>query len=37
MPNIPIVIGSLLHGGEIAEAISARGLTNPVIRLDPGS
>jgi SAM-dependent methyltransferase len=37
MPDIPIVIGSLLHGGEIAEAIAARGLANPVIRLDPGS
>jgi hypothetical protein len=37
MPEIPIVIGSLLHGGEIADAIKARGLMNPVIRLDPGS
>jgi SAM-dependent methyltransferase len=37
MPDIPIVIGSLLHGGEIAAAIAARGLTNRVIRLDPGS
>ncbi len=37
MPEIPIVIGSLLHGAEIAEAIAARGLTNPVIRLDPGT
>jgi hypothetical protein len=37
MPNIPIVIGSLLHGGEIADAIAARGLENPVIRLDPGA
>ena len=37
MPAIPIVVGSLLHGGEIAAAIAARGLTNPVIRLDPGS
>lgn len=37
MPGIPIVIGSLLHGGEIAEAIAARGLANPVIRLDPGT
>jgi SAM-dependent methyltransferase len=36
-PKIPIVIGSLLHGAEIAEAISARGLVNPVIRLDPGA
>jgi SAM-dependent methyltransferase len=36
-PEIPIVIGSLLHGAEIAEAISARGLVNPVIRLDPGA
>src|ERR1019366_3637219 len=35
-PKIPIVIGSLLHGGEIAAAIAARGLANPVIRLDPG-
>jgi SAM-dependent methyltransferase len=35
-PKIPIVIGSLLHGAEIAEAISARGLVNPIIRLDPG-
>jgi SAM-dependent methyltransferase len=37
MPEIPIVIGSLLHGGEIAAGIAARGLANPVIRLDPGS
>ena len=37
MPEIPIVIGSLLHGGEIADAIAARGLANPVIRLDPGT
>lgn len=37
MPGIPIVIGSLLHGGEIADAIAARGLANPVIRLDPGT
>lgn len=37
MPRIPIVIGSLLHGGEIADAIAARGLANPVIRLDPGT
>lgn len=37
MPKTPIVIGSLLHGGEIAAAIAARGLTNPIIRLDPGS
>ncbi len=37
MPEIPIVIGSLLHGGEIADAIKARGLMNPVIRLDPAS
>lgn len=36
-PEVPIVIGSLLHGGEIAEAIAARGLANPVIRLDPGA
>jgi hypothetical protein len=36
-PAIPIVIGSLLHGGEIAAAITARGLVNPVLRLDPGS
>jgi SAM-dependent methyltransferase len=36
-PEIPIVIGSLLHGGEIAAAIAARGLTNPIIRLDPGT
>ena len=36
-PKIPIVIGSLLHGAEIAESISARGLVNPVIRLDPGA
>ncbi len=36
-PKIPIVIGSLLHGGEIAAAIAARGLANPVIRLDPGA
>lgn len=36
-PKTPIVIGSLLHGAEIAEAISARGLANPVIRLDPGA
>lgn len=36
-PNIPIVIGSLLHGAEIAGSISARGLVNPVIRLDPGA
>jgi SAM-dependent methyltransferase len=36
MPQIPIVIGSLLHGAEIAASISARGLTNPVIRLDSG-
>lgn len=35
MPEIPIVIGSLLHGAEIADAIAARGLPNPVIRLDP--
>jgi hypothetical protein len=34
-PDIPIVIGSLLHGGEIAAAIRARGLPNPIIRLDP--
>ncbi len=37
MPQTPIVIGSLLHGAEIAASISARGLTNPVIRLDPGA
>jgi SAM-dependent methyltransferase len=37
MPEIPIVIGSLLHGAEIADAIRARGLVNPVIRLDPGN
>ncbi len=37
MPEIPIVIGSLLHGSEIAAAIAARGLANPVIRLDPGT
>jgi hypothetical protein len=37
MPGVPIVIGSLLHGGEIADAIAARGLANPVIRLDPGT
>jgi SAM-dependent methyltransferase len=37
MPKIPIVIGSLLHGAEIAAAIAARGLTNAVIRLDPGA
>jgi hypothetical protein len=37
MPQTPIVIGSLLHGGEIAAAIAARGLVNPIIRLDPGS
>jgi SAM-dependent methyltransferase len=37
IPDIPIVVGSLLHGGEIADAIASRGLTNPVIRLDPGS
>ncbi len=37
MPKIPIVVGSLLHGGEIAAAIAGRGLTNTVIRLDPGS
>ena len=36
-PKIPIVIGSLLHGAEIAESISARGFVNPVIRLDPGA
>jgi SAM-dependent methyltransferase len=36
MPGIPIVIGSLLHAGEIAAAIVALGLANPVIRLDPG-
>jgi SAM-dependent methyltransferase len=35
MPDIPIVVGSLLHGAEIADAIAARGITNPVIRLDP--
>lgn len=35
MPDVPIVIGSLLHGAEIAAAISAHGLTNPVLRLDP--
>jgi SAM-dependent methyltransferase len=37
MPKTPIVIGSLLHGAEIADAIKARGLANPVIRLDPGT
>ena len=37
MPETPIVIGSLLHGAEIAASISARGLPNPVIRLDPGA
>ena len=36
-PKIPIVIGSLLHGAEIAEAIAAGGFANPVIRLDPGA
>ena len=35
MPDVPIVIGSLLHGAEIAESIAARGLSNAVIRLDP--
>ena len=35
MPDVPIIIGSLLHGAEIAAAISAHGLTNPVLRLDP--
>lgn len=35
MPDVPIVIGSLLHGAEIADAIAARALSNPVIRLDP--
>lgn len=34
-PELPIVIGSLLHGAEIAESIAARGLVNPVLRLDP--
>jgi SAM-dependent methyltransferase len=37
MAKTPIVIGSLLHGDEIADAIYARGLRNPIIRLDPGS
>ena len=37
MPDLPIVIGSLLHGAEIAAAISAHGLTNPVLRLDPNA
>ena len=37
MPDVPVVIGSLLHGTEIAEAIAARGFTNPVIRLDPSA
>lgn len=35
MPQVPVVIGSLLHGAEIAAAITSLGLTNPVIRLDP--
>jgi hypothetical protein len=37
MQGIPIVIGSLLHGAEIADAVKSRGLTNPVIRLDPAA
>jgi SAM-dependent methyltransferase len=37
MPGVSVVIGSLLHGAEIAAAIAARGLTNPVIRLDPSA
>lgn len=36
-PEVPIVIGSLLHGPEIAMSIAALGLTNPVIRLDPSA
>lgn len=36
-PHVPIVIGSLLHGAEIADAITARGLANPIIRLDPSN
>lgn len=37
MPDMPVVIGSLLHGAEIAAAIAARGFRNPVIRLDPSA
>jgi hypothetical protein len=37
MPDTPIVISSLLHACEIADAIAARGFANPVIRLDPGA
>ena len=37
LPDVPVVIGSLLHGAEIAAAIAARGFTNPVIRLDPSA
>ncbi|MDP1890943.1 MAG: methyltransferase domain-containing protein [Gemmatimonadaceae bacterium] len=33
-PDLPVVIGSLLHAAEIAAAITALGLPNPVIRLD---
>jgi len=35
LPQIPIVIGSLLHAAEIARSIAARGLENPIIVLDP--
>jgi SAM-dependent methyltransferase len=37
MPDVPVVIGSLLHGAEIAAAIAEGGFTNPVIRLDPSA
>ncbi len=33
-PDLPVVIGSLLHAGEIAAALAALNLPNPIIRLD---
>lgn len=33
-PEVPVVIGSLLHGAEIVTALTARRFPNPIIRLD---
>ncbi len=34
-PDLPIIIGSVLHQEAIAESIRAHGLVNPIIRLSP--
>lgn len=35
IPDVPIVVGSLLHQSAIVDSIRARGLTNPIITLGP--